>query len=263
MKLTIFGATGGTGQQRVAQALAAGHEVVALVRDPSRLSQPHARLTVVAGDLTDPVAIERAGADAVIGVLGPRANAQGLPITRDPQTLLQVMQKLGVRRLVASSTPSARDPSDAPALRFQLAIGAIRRLVPGAYADLVRTAEVIRAFDRDWTIVRVSMLSDGPKTNSVKTGPVNRAMGMRLTRADLAEFMLKRVQDSTYLHQAPALTRILPWLTPLAAAGLVIVMASASVFHIRRQEYPNIAFNLILLVLAAVIAYGRLVVAPL
>ena len=60
----------------------------------------------------------------------------------------------------------------------------------------------------------------------------------------------------------PALTHILPWLTPLAAVGLVIVMAAAVVFHIPRREYTNIGLNLILLVLAAVIAYGRLVVAP-
>ncbi len=61
----------------------------------------------------------------------------------------------------------------------------------------------------------------------------------------------------------PALTRILPWLTPLAAGGLVIVMIGAVVFHIRRQEYPNIVFNLVLLVLAAFVAYGQLVVVPL
>ena len=61
----------------------------------------------------------------------------------------------------------------------------------------------------------------------------------------------------------PALTRILPWLTPVAAAGLVILMAAAIVFHIQRREPQNIVLNLILLVLSAVIAYGRFVIAPL
>lgn len=57
----------------------------------------------------------------------------------------------------------------------------------------------------------------------------------------------------------PALTRIVPILTPLAAAGLVIVMGSAAVFHYTRREYPAIVFNLVLLTLAAFVAYGRFV----
>lgn len=61
----------------------------------------------------------------------------------------------------------------------------------------------------------------------------------------------------------PALTGILPWLTPLAAVGLVITMAGAVIFHIPRQEYPNIGFNLILLAMAAFVAYGRFVIVPL
>jgi uncharacterized membrane protein YphA (DoxX/SURF4 family) len=61
----------------------------------------------------------------------------------------------------------------------------------------------------------------------------------------------------------PALTGLLPWLTPLAAVGLIIVMVGAVIFHIPRQEYPNIGFNLILLALAAFVAYGRFVIVPL
>ena len=63
----------------------------------------------------------------------------------------------------------------------------------------------MRVSDRDWTVVRVSMLVDAPKTGVVKVGHVNRDRGMRITRADLAEFVLKQVQDSTYLRQAPAI----------------------------------------------------------
>jgi VIT1/CCC1 family predicted Fe2+/Mn2+ transporter len=55
----------------------------------------------------------------------------------------------------------------------------------------------------------------------------------------------------------PGLTGMLPWLTSLAATGLVIVMAGAIVFHIPRKEFPNVVFNLVLLALAAFVAYGR------
>jgi uncharacterized membrane protein len=61
----------------------------------------------------------------------------------------------------------------------------------------------------------------------------------------------------------PAVTRILPWLTPLAALGLAIIMVLAIGFHVTRREYPNVVFNVVLLVLAAFVAYGRIAVAPL
>jgi uncharacterized membrane protein YphA (DoxX/SURF4 family) len=57
----------------------------------------------------------------------------------------------------------------------------------------------------------------------------------------------------------PGLTHVLSWLTPLAATGLVILMISAVIFHIPRREYQNIVLNLIFLVMAAIVAYGRFV----
>ncbi len=61
----------------------------------------------------------------------------------------------------------------------------------------------------------------------------------------------------------PALTGILPWLTPLAALGLAVIMLLAAIFHLTRREYQNIVVNLVLLVLAAFVAYGRWVLVPL
>jgi uncharacterized membrane protein YphA (DoxX/SURF4 family) len=60
----------------------------------------------------------------------------------------------------------------------------------------------------------------------------------------------------------PVLTHVLPWLTALAAASLVVLMVLAIAFHLRRSEWPNIGLNAILLALAAFIAYGRLVIVP-
>ena len=60
----------------------------------------------------------------------------------------------------------------------------------------------------------------------------------------------------------PALTGILTWLTPLAAAGLVLLMIGAALTHLRRIEYRNIAVNAVLLILAAFVAYGRFFVLP-
>ena len=61
----------------------------------------------------------------------------------------------------------------------------------------------------------------------------------------------------------PAITGILPWLTPLAGAGLALVMVLAIGFHASRREAQAIGFNAVLLVLAAFVAYGRFMVVPL
>ena len=60
----------------------------------------------------------------------------------------------------------------------------------------------------------------------------------------------------------PALTGILPWLTPLAALGLVLLMAGAVYTHLRRSEYSVITVPAVLLILAAFVAYGRFFVLP-
>jgi putative NADH-flavin reductase len=95
MKLAIFGATGSTGKLLVEQALAAGHEVVVLLRDPAKFTTVHERLTMVSGDITNPATVERvvAGADAVVSALGPRADTKGKLITQGTQNILAVVQK--------------------------------------------------------------------------------------------------------------------------------------------------------------------------
>jgi putative NADH-flavin reductase len=209
MKITIFGATGGTGKQLVEQALGAGDQVVAYVRDPSKLEQKHERLTVIRGELRDREGIERAvnGADAVISVLGPRGDSKGNPITVGTQNIIAAMKNQGVRRLIISSTASAKDPNDKPELRFKVMIGMVRVFIHAAYKDIVSTAEAVRKSDLDWTIVRLSLLNNDPKSGKVKVGYMGRGeVGTRITRADIADFMLKQVRDPKYLRQAPLIS---------------------------------------------------------
>ena len=61
----------------------------------------------------------------------------------------------------------------------------------------------------------------------------------------------------------PAVTTVLPWLTPLAAVGLATIMVLAALFHITRREWPNVVFNLVLGAIAAFVAYARYVALPL
>ena len=209
MKIAIFGATGETGRQLVEQALAAGYQVVAYVRNPSKLNTKQKNLTIVQGELADQAIIERAvsAADAVISVLGPRGGSKGKPITRGMQNIIEAMKKQGVRRLIISSTLSAKDPNDLPDFKAKALVNLVKLTMHAAYEEIVSVADTVRKSDLDWTIVRLTTLNNNPKSGKVRVDYLGKGeVGLRISRADLAEFMLKQVQDTKYLRQAPVIS---------------------------------------------------------
>lgn len=209
MRITVFGATGNVGRLLVEQALAEGYDVIAYARNPSKLTVQNDRLTIVEGELSDEVIIERAitGVDAVISVMGPSGKSQGTPITQGMKHIVTAMQKHGVRRLIALSTASSSDPNDKPGIKLKTMIRLVKTMTPDAYADIVSWSDVIRASNLDWTLARVLLLDGKPRTGRVKTGyPGRDKLGTRVSRADLADFMLKQVKDTRYIRQASIVT---------------------------------------------------------
>lgn len=208
MKIAIFGSTGRTGQYLVKQALERGYEVIAFARSPEKLDSQGDNLTVIQGDMQNPEDVKRAvaGADAVISVLGPTENKPTFAITQGTQHILQAMRAHGVERLVLSAGAGVRDPKDEPKL-FNHAINFLLKLVSRwVYEDMVRVVETVRGSDVKWTVVRVPMLTDDEPTGEVKAGYVGNGMGPRLSRADMASFMLDQVESEQYIYQAPAIS---------------------------------------------------------
>lgn len=208
MKLAIVGATGRTGQHLVREALAAGHEVVAFARSPAKLELEHDRLSVVQGDVADGerVAGAIAGADAVLSVLGPADNKPDLKVNRGMANILAAMERHGVRRLVQSIGAGVPDPHDTPRPADRSIRLLVRTLSRNVYQDMAQVDRLVRASDLDWTIVRVPRLTDEPRSSRLRVGYVGQGVGTRLSRADLAEFMLRQAEDPTYLRQAPAIS---------------------------------------------------------
>ena len=139
MKLTIFGATGATGTSLTGQALAAGHEVTAIVRDPARLAVPaHRRLRIVTASVMDPASIAAAleGADAVISAIGPRGTGPTTVIRDSARSIIQAMDKTGTRRFVQVSGSIVTDDGESPYLRYLIKPVARRTFLRHVCADM-------------------------------------------------------------------------------------------------------------------------------
>jgi putative NADH-flavin reductase len=205
MKLTIFGATGATGTDLTSQALAAGHEVTAVVRDPARLAVPaQPRLRTVTADVMDPTSIipAIAGADAVISAVGPRGTGPTTVIRDSVHSIVQAMGKTGTRRLLEVSGSVVADEGESPYLRYLLKPLARRTFLRHVCADMRRAEDEIRDSNLDWTIFRPPALTSKAATGTYRTAiDRNLPHGFTVSRADLAVCMLARLDDPTVIHR--------------------------------------------------------------
>jgi putative NADH-flavin reductase len=209
MRLTIFGATGGTGTELVRQALASGHQVIAVVRDPARLAIPaHPGLQVVTADVMDPASILPAvtGADAVLTAVGPRGTGPSTVIADSVRSIAAAMDKTGTRRLLALSGSIAADGGEGFFLRYLLKPLARRTFLRHVCADMRQAEEVVARTDLDWTVVRPPQLTEKPATGKYRTAAERDVpRGFRVSRADLASYMLVLIGDRAAVRKHVAI----------------------------------------------------------
>ena len=210
MKLTIIAATGGVGRQLLSQALAAGHDVTAVARNPARLPHdvPAGRpARIVAVDLASPDAhlLESAiaGADAVLSALGPHNNADAGIAAPGTQAIITAMRAAGVRRIVVISAspvgtvaspgrpdPPKHDPGDGFLMRHA-GVRIVKTLFGKVYQDLAQMEDILRKSGLDWTILRPPQLTGKPLTGHYRIAYGRNVRGGRsIPRADVAHYML-------------------------------------------------------------------------
>jgi uncharacterized protein YbjT (DUF2867 family) len=206
LRIVIVGSTGGTGRQLVRQALERGYHVTALARRPETFEIRHERLVVVAGDVLDTASIESAvaGQDAVVCALGHK---RWLFPTRILSTgtanLVNAMAALGVKRLVCETSLGVGDSIGRLGLYYTLFV--IPFILPFYYWDKGRQEAVIRASASEWTIVRPGLLNDGLERGVYRCAPNVGSFlwTVRISRADVAAFMLNQLTDDTFLRASP------------------------------------------------------------
>jgi uncharacterized protein YbjT (DUF2867 family) len=206
MKIAVFGATGGTGRQVVKQALAAGHEVTALARDPSQLDVSDPNLTVVAGSVLDAAPVQQVlqGADAAVVSLGNTANNPDYVVSQGTQVILDAIAALGgPRRILVVSSLGVGESKDQVPFAFKMLMKtALRKPME----DKERQEAMVKASGLDWTIVRPGGLTNGPATGQYKSGLDPKISAGQVARADVAAFVLLQLTDDTYVLKAPAIT---------------------------------------------------------
>jgi putative NADH-flavin reductase len=207
-RLTVFGSTGLTGRKIVELALDRGNRVTAMARHPASLGELAPRVDVVEGDAVDPVAVDKAvlGSDAVLSALG---HVKGSP--RDLETvaignIVASMRRGGVKRLVVLSSSVVADSADKPTTGQALTRWLVKAFRSEVYDDSMGKARVIQGSDLDWTIVRASILTNANATGKYRVGRMEKGAGVRISRADVAEFMLKCATGGSYIRESPYLS---------------------------------------------------------
>ena len=208
-KILLVGATGGTGRELVTQALDRGYTVTALARNPSDLTIEHPRLTVLRGNVLDPSTLDAAvrGQDAVLSALGHKHFFRPTRIQSDgARNLLQAMERHGVRRFIGESALGIGDSAFLGGLLGTLFVFPV--ILPFYFWDKARQERVIAASSADWIIVRPGALTNGPRGGKVRHGADagSTLRSGRVSRANVAAFMLDHLTDDAYLRAAPGLS---------------------------------------------------------
>jgi putative NADH-flavin reductase len=208
VRITVFGATGGTGQHLVNQALEAGHHITAVVRDPARLRQTgHPRLEVTQADLQHLDAITEVvkGQDAVVSALGPRGKDDITVCSDGARAIITAMRATDSRRLiVVTASGHIVDEGDGPFTRSMVK-PMLRRFLRDGFADFARTDQAVKASGLDWTIMRPPRLTDGRRRAYRTATDRNVRGGITIARADLADAILTAAADPATVGHTIAL----------------------------------------------------------
>jgi uncharacterized protein YbjT (DUF2867 family) len=207
MKLLILGATGSVGRHLVEQALAQGHLVTAFVRNSLTTDLPrHPALQLIQGDVLDYLTVEKAmsGQHAVLCTIG--AGRKGFVRAEGTRIILRAMAATDVNRIIVQSTLGVGDSWQNLTFFWKYIMFSL--LLRDAFADHQQQEKYVRESHTDWTIVRPAAFTDGNRTGLYKQGfPANdRRITAKISRADVADFMLKQLDNDMYYYKTPGLS---------------------------------------------------------
>ena len=207
MKLVIFGATGTVGKELVNQAIEKGYNVTAFVRNPEKTQiTNHSNLTIHKGDVLNLTEVENAlkNQDVVLCALGD--GKIGKIRALGTKNIIEAMNKTGQKRLICQTTLGMGESYGN--LNFIWKHIMFGMLLKKAFQDHQLQEKYILESNLDYTLVRPSALTDGGVTNDYKIGFDGnlKKLNLKISRADVANFMLRQVSTNEYLKKAVSIS---------------------------------------------------------
>jgi putative NADH-flavin reductase len=212
MKVTIFGATGFSGQGILAEALKQGHEVTILVRDASKIPIKHKNLTLVEGNVLDPQTVASVihHQEAVIQCLGVGGKGDGKPttfISDATKIIVEEMQKQNIKRLIAMSNVGAGNSiAFQPWFFTKIILPYFMKWLKVIIEDKNRMEPIIMNSNLDWTIVRCPNIVDKPAKGTCNATLDGKGLKLSITLLDLSKFMVDELNQMAFIKQAPSLS---------------------------------------------------------
>jgi putative NADH-flavin reductase len=212
MKVTIFGATGFSGQGILAEALKQGHEVTILVRDVSKIPSKHKNLTIVEGNVLDPqmVAYILHHQEAVIQCLGVGGKGDGKSttfISDATKVIVDEMQKQNIKRLIPMSNVGAGNSiTFHPWFFTKIILPYFMKWLKVIIEDKNRMEPIIMNSNLDWTIVRCPNIVDKPAKGNCNASLDGKGLKLSVTLPDLSKFMVEQLKQTAFIKQAPSVS---------------------------------------------------------
>jgi len=204
MKVAIFGASGRTGKELMLQSLVKGYEVSALVRRPESIDVKDPRLFMVQGDVRDAEPVEKTimGTDAVMVALGNRSLKEKDLMEVATRHIIASMVKNNVKRIIVQSSAGIFGAKDS-----SFFFGCVIRplFLKKVFDDKLTQLKLLQESSLDWVLVRPAGLIDAQKTGKYHI-TLDKPAGSKISRADVAEFMLAQITSDKYLKQMPVIS---------------------------------------------------------
>ncbi len=205
-KIALFGASGRTGQHFLTEALKKGYEVKALVRNPQKISQNNPKLAIVKGDVLKIQDVQKVveGCDIVVSLFGHVKGSPEWLQTDGTKNIVQSMKEENVERIISLSGGGLPFPEkDKPKFADKLIRTIMKIVVPKVLNDAIKHHEVLKNSGLKWTIVRGPRLTNDPKAGTYRVGWVGVNASTKISRADLADFIVNQVEDDKFNYQMP------------------------------------------------------------
>jgi len=200
VNVLVLGAAGKTGRLIVEMAVAAGHDVTALVRNASPYNAPPG-VQMLRGDATDPATLAHgmAGQDVVIDAVGGKTPWRKTELERTvARALVSAARQHGTRRIIAISSLGVGDSTAHAPLLLRLLLPTFLR---GSTADKAAMEREVERAGIPYVLVRPAVLNDQPAVGAVRV-LTGTEQGRQITRADVASFVIEQLTTDTHLNRA-------------------------------------------------------------